>query len=95
MKGDIKLTLQFGIIRRSCRSGLTHRRKGHGALLLESWMLWPLPCEDKHGRQVTSGNAVIGTLTLAFAVVVCRLVLPGCRAFAACSPPAVGLSCSS
>jgi hypothetical protein len=27
-------------------------------------------------------------LTLAFAVVACRLVLTGCTVFAACSPPA-------
>jgi hypothetical protein len=45
IRGGSRLTLQFGNIRRSCRSGLTHRRKGHGALLPESWILWPLPCE--------------------------------------------------
>ena len=37
---------------------------------------------------MTSGNASTGAPTLAFAVVVCRLLLVGCRAFAACSPPA-------
>ena len=36
IKNDSKPTLQFGNIRRSCRSGFTHRRKGYGALLLES-----------------------------------------------------------
>ena len=29
IKGGSKLTLQFGNIRRSCRSGRTHRRNGH------------------------------------------------------------------
>jgi uncharacterized protein with GYD domain len=46
-----------------------------------------LPCEDKHGRLVTSGDAVMVLPTLAFAAVVCRLLSTGCRAFAACSPP--------
>jgi len=36
---------------------------------------------------VTSSDASIEPLTLAFAVVACRLLLSGCRAFAACSPP--------
>jgi hypothetical protein len=49
IKGDSKLTLQFGNIRRSCRSGRTHRRKGHGALLHESWILWRLPRESESG----------------------------------------------
>jgi len=48
---------------------------------------WPLLCEPKHRGLVTSGNASIAPLNLAFVVVVCRLVLPGCRMFAACSPP--------
>ena len=49
--------------------------------------LWPLPCERKHPHLDTSGNASIAPLTLAFAVVACRLVPSGCRFFAACSPP--------
>jgi hypothetical protein len=48
----------------------------------------PLLCERKHGLRVTSGDAGSVPPTLAFAVVACRLLLPGCRAFAACSPPA-------
>jgi hypothetical protein len=51
----------------------------------------PLLCEDKYGRRVTSGDATIGPLTLAPSVVLCRLMLSGCRAFAACSPPAGGI----
>jgi hypothetical protein len=50
--------------------------------------LWPLACEHKHRHLMTSGNASITRLTLAFGVVACRLLLSGCRAFAACSPPA-------
>jgi hypothetical protein len=49
---------------------------------------WPLLCERKHRHPVTSGNASIAPLTLAFAVVVCRLLPSGCRVFAAYSPPA-------
>src|SRR4029450_11412724 len=49
IKGDSKLTLQFGNICRSCRSGRTHRRKGHGVLLHEFWILWPLPRESESG----------------------------------------------
>jgi hypothetical protein len=52
----------------------------------------PLPCERKHGRRLTSGDASIVLLTLASSVVVCRLVLLGCTTFAACSPPA-GTAC--
>jgi hypothetical protein len=37
---------------------------------------------------MTSGDAAIVPLTLAFRVVACRLLSAGCRAFAACSPPA-------
>jgi hypothetical protein len=48
--------------------------------------------ERKHRRPLTSGDASIVPLTLASGVVVCRLLLPRCRAFAACSPPA-GLGC--
>src|SRR5215216_3115146 len=47
-----------------------------------------LLCERKHRRPVTSGDAGIVPLTLGFAVVVCRLLPSGCRAFAACMPPA-------
>jgi hypothetical protein len=48
----------------------------------------PLPCENKHGRPATSGDASIGPLTLASSVVACRLLPAGCRAFAARLPPA-------
>ena len=41
---------------------------------------------------VTTRNASIEPLTLTFAVVASRLLPSGCRAFAACSPPA-GLGC--
>jgi hypothetical protein len=44
---------------------------------------WPLACEHKHGRGMTGGDAWIVALTLAFGVVACRLLLAGCRAFAA------------
>jgi hypothetical protein len=44
--------------------------------------------ERKHRHLLTRRNASIPPLTLAFAVVACRLLLPGCRAFAACSAPA-------
>jgi hypothetical protein len=54
--------------------------------------MWPLPCEDQHGRGLTSGDAVIVPPTLASSVAVCRLVLPCCREFAAWW---LGLSCSS
>jgi hypothetical protein len=50
--------------------------------------LWPLPYERKHRHLVTRRNASIMPLTLAFAVVACRLLLSGCRGvrrlFAAC-----------
>jgi hypothetical protein len=36
---------------------------------------------------VTSGDVAIVRLTLAFAVVACRLVLTGCRELAVCLPP--------
>jgi hypothetical protein len=52
----------------------------------------PLSCEDKQGRPSTSSDAAVVLPTLAFAVVACRLLPPGCRACAACSPPA-GLGC--
>jgi hypothetical protein len=48
----------------------------------------PLPCERKHRHLGTSGHASIASVTLAFAVVVCRMLPAGCRVFAACSPPA-------
>jgi hypothetical protein len=48
----------------------------------------PLPCERKHRHLVTSGDAARGPLTLAYGVVVCRMLPAGCRVFAACSPPA-------
>jgi hypothetical protein len=44
--------------------------------------------ENKHGRRMTSSNAVIVPLTLPSRVVACPLLLVGCRVFAACSPPA-------
>jgi hypothetical protein len=44
---------------------------------------------------VTSGDDSFGLPTSAFAVVACQLLLSGCRVFAACSPPAFGLCCSS
>jgi hypothetical protein len=47
-------------------------------------------CERKHRHLATSGYPSIAVLTLAFAVVAYRLVLSGCRAFAACSPPVAG-----
>jgi hypothetical protein len=50
--------------------------------------LWPLPCEDKHGRRLTSGVAAIPPPTLASGV-----VRVGCCCLAAaCSPPAGGLA---
>jgi hypothetical protein len=49
--------------------------------------VWLLPCERKHRHLVTRRNASIAPLTLTFAVVACRLVLSGCRVFAAYSPP--------
>jgi hypothetical protein len=52
--------------------------------------LWPLWCENKHGRRVSRRNAATVAPTLAVAVVACRLVLAGCRGFAACSPPVGG-----
>src|SRR5688500_14327879 len=63
IKGDSKLTLQFGNIRRSCRFGRTPRRNGHSALLLESWTLWPLlyRCETSTAV-VSSTSAVRGRL---------------------------------
>jgi hypothetical protein len=47
-----------------------------------------LPCERKHGRRVTSSNASRPPPTLAFTVVVCRLLPARHSEFAACSPPA-------
>jgi F420H(2)-dependent quinone reductase len=41
-----------------------------------------------HNLTATGRNASIPPLTLALAVVACRLLPPGCKAFAACSPPA-------
>jgi hypothetical protein len=56
--------------------------------------LWPLPSERKHRHLVTRRNPSIAPLTLAFGVVVHRLLPSGCRAFAACSPPAgTGMAC--
>jgi hypothetical protein len=52
----------------------------------------PLPRERKHRHLVTSGDASIAPLTLAFAVVACRLLPSRCRVFAACSPPG-GFAC--
>jgi hypothetical protein len=51
---------------------------------------WPgsLRCERKHRHFVTRRNASIVRLTLAFAVVACRLLLSAGRGFAAYSPPA-------
>jgi hypothetical protein len=55
---------------------------------------WPLPCERKHRHLVTSRNASIAPLTLAFSVVAYQLLSAGCKAFAACSPPAgTGMAC--
>jgi hypothetical protein len=51
----------------------------------------PLLCENKHGCHVTSSGASIVPATLASSVIVCRLLPVGCRAFAACSPPAGGM----
>jgi hypothetical protein len=50
-----------------------------------------LPCERKHRHLLTRRNASIPPLTMAFAVVACRLVLSDCKGYAACSPP-VGLA---
>jgi hypothetical protein len=60
-------------------------------------MAGSLRCERKHRHPVTSGNASIAPLTLAFAVVAYRLLSSNCGAFAACPPPAgtrCGLSAS-
>ena len=46
-----------------------------------------LCCERKHRHRMTSSDAAIVPLTLASCVVACRLLLSGCRLFAACSPP--------
>jgi hypothetical protein len=43
--------------------------------------------ENKHGRPMTCGDTVIGPLTLASSVIVCRLLLSSGRVFAACLPP--------
>jgi hypothetical protein len=56
---------------------------------------WPLPCERKHRHLVTRGSASIAPLTLAFAVVVCRLLPADCRVFAACGGYVLGLSMRS
>jgi hypothetical protein len=48
-------------------------------------------CENKYGRRGTRGDAVIVPPTLASSVATCRLLLPGCSVFAACSPPAGGI----
>jgi hypothetical protein len=61
--------------------------------ITQDFRLWPLPCKRKHGRSLTSNDAAILLASLAFAVVGCRLVLPGCSEFAACSPPG-GSACA-
>jgi hypothetical protein len=53
------VTLQLGYIRRSCPSGLTHRRNGRGACYLKPGHCGLCRCENKHGRRVTSGDTVI------------------------------------
>jgi hypothetical protein len=61
---------------------------GYAALRPQRDPTWPLPCENKHGRRLTSDNAAMVPPTLAFAVVACRLVPAGLqgvrRLFAAC-----------
>ena len=46
------------------------------------------PCEDKHGCRASWRNAAMVALALVFGDIAYRLVLSGCRVFAAYSPPA-------
>jgi hypothetical protein len=41
--------------------------------------LWPLPCERKHGRPLTSSDASTVLLTSSFAVVAYPMLLVGCQ----------------
>ncbi len=41
--------------------------------------LWPLPCERKHGRPLTSSDASTVLLTSSFTVVAYPMLLVGCQ----------------